>query len=37
MVEDLSWRSKRTSRAEAQIDYQEIFAENSLLDWFPQN
>lgn len=35
MVEDLSWRSKRTSRAEAQTDYQEIFVENSLRDWFP--
>lgn len=35
MVEDLSWRSKPTSRAEAHTDYQEIFLENSLRDWFP--
>lgn len=37
MVEDLSWRSKRTSRAEAQTDYREIFEQDSLLDWFPRD
>ncbi len=37
MVEDLSWRSKRTSRAEAQTDYQEIFVKDSLQDWYPRS
>jgi len=35
MVEDLSYRSKRSSRADAQTAYREIFVENSLRDWFP--
>jgi aminoglycoside phosphotransferase (APT) family kinase protein len=36
LVEELSWRSKRTCREEAATDYQEIFVEDSLRDWFSQ-
>ena len=35
MVKDLSWKSKRTARREAETGYQEIFVDNSLRDWFP--
>lgn len=35
MVEELSWKSRRTARRSAKTDYQDIFVDNALQDWFP--